>query len=59
MRIFGKISKGTQKNCLAIILYAIKEYFQKNTKRPLNPMIVLSQMIYLVYVKIRGAKNII
>ena len=37
MRIFGKISKGTQKNCLAIILYAIKEYFQKKHKKTVEP----------------------
>ena len=65
MRNFGKkVLKGTQENCLAIIiLYANKELkitakqsksktTTATTNRPLNPLTLLSQIIYLVYVKI-------
>ena len=64
MKFSEKVSKGTQENCLAIKLYASKKFFPKkhthtHTKGPLKLMTFLSQIIYLVYVKICGTKSMI
>ena len=62
MRIFGKSFKGNKKISLLLYFTQVRNFFQKththtHTKGPLNLKTSLSQIIYVVYVKICGTKN--